>query len=266
MTATSERGTVYELHGPSDAPVVALIHGLGLTRATWRQFIAPLSRNYRVLTYDLLGHGESALPTGTPMLTSYSEQLHDLIGELQTGPVAAVGFSLGGMINRRLAMDHAEAVTCLAILNSPHERGPEAQIAVERRARDSSAGGPSANIEATLERWFTQGFRDEHPDVVSEIKHWVLANDPKTYAECRFVLANGVVELIRPDIDITCPTLVMTCEHDSGSTPQMARAIAKEIPGSNTVIVQGLQHLGLIEQPKRFLQPVQEFLAENLAR
>lgn len=216
-----------------------------------------------MLSYDLLGHGESALPSGTPTLRSYSEQLYELAQELETGPVAAIGFSLGGMINRRLVIDHGGAVSCLGILNSPHERDHDAQRLVERRARDSAAAGPSANIDATLERWFTEPFRRDHGDVVDEVKTWVLANDPKTYAECRFVLANGVLELIRPEVPISCPTLVMTCENDSGSTPDMARAIASEIPRAEVAIVQGLQHLGLIEQPEKFLGPLMDFLAEN---
>jgi pimeloyl-ACP methyl ester carboxylesterase len=51
------------------------------------------------------------------------------------------------MINRRCAMDHPDRVSALVILNSPHERGEEQQRLVEERARDTSAGGPAANID-----------------------------------------------------------------------------------------------------------------------
>ena len=92
----------------------------------------------------------------------------------------------------------------------------------------------------------------------------VLANDPANYAAHRQVLAEGVRELIAPDPPITLPTLVMTCEHDSGSTPAMSHAIAAETPGAETLIIPGLQHLGLIEQPGLFSQPVQDFLDRAL--
>ena len=63
----------------------------------------------------------------------------------------------------------------------------------------------------------------------------MLANDTENYSQNRQVLAAGVVELIRPDPPLTAPCLVVTCEHDSGSTPQMSQAIAAEIAGSKTV-------------------------------
>jgi pimeloyl-ACP methyl ester carboxylesterase len=78
------------------------------------------------------------------------------------------------------------------------------------------------------------------------------------------VLAAGVTELIRPAIPVNKPTLVMTCEHDSGSTPAMSHAIASEIPGAQTIIVPTLQHLGLIEQPSLFTGPIRSFLDQQL--
>ena len=149
---------------------------------------------------------------------------------LEIQRAALVGFSLGGMINRRFAIDHPDRTVALAILNSPHERGAEAQRLVEERARDTSSGGAAATIEASLARWFTPGFLAAEPATVDRVRQGVLANDPAAYVRCRWVLANGVVELIRPDPPITVPALVMTCEHDSGSTPAMSHAIAAEIP------------------------------------
>ncbi|RZV43049.1 MAG: alpha/beta fold hydrolase [Acidimicrobiales bacterium] len=253
-------GTVYEIVGPPDSPVIALVHGLGLNRHTFRDHIPALAVGFRVLSYDLFGHGESPVPPETPTLTTYGEQLFSLLNELDITSAHIVGFSLGGMINRRLSADHPEVVDELVILNSPHERSPDAQEAVEQRARDSAAAGPGANIDATLARWFTPGFRESEPERVAEIHDWVVNNDPQTYADCRFVLANGVVELIRPEPPITHRTLVMTCEHDAGSTPAMTEAIASEIPGAATIIVPGLQHLGLIEQPDLFTEPILNFL------
>ncbi len=253
-------GTVFDLRGPQGAPAVALIHGLGLTRETWASYVEPLARNHRVLSYDLAGHGESVPPVGSPSLATYSDQLCGLVEHLELAPVAAVGFSLGGMINRRFAMDHGNKVSSLVILNSPHERSPEAQVAVEQRARDSAAAGPSANLEETLRRWFTPAFLKSNPEVVEKIAQWVTANEAKVYAECRYVLANGVVELVRPQPPITHRTLVMTCENDTGSTPAMAAAIASEIEDAELEIVAELQHLGLIERPDLFLPSLQRFL------
>jgi pimeloyl-ACP methyl ester carboxylesterase len=261
----SRAGTAYEMTGPEGAPVIALIHGLGLSRgSTWGAIVPVLAQEFRVLSYDLLGHGESALPGGKVNLTALSEQLIALTDELGIAQAALVGFSLGGMINRRCAMDHPDRVSALAILNSPHERGEDQQRLVEARARDTGAGGPSANLDETLARWFTEDFRRDHSDMVDAVRAVVLANDPGNYAAHRQVLAAGVTELIRPEPPITTPTLVMTCEHDSGSTPAMSWGIAGEMPDANVVIVPDLQHLGLIERPELFSGPVMDFLRRTL--
>ena len=105
---TSRNGSRYELTGPRDARCVALIHGLGLNRRIWDEYRGRLAQRYRVLDYDLHGHGESVPPPAKPTLRLFSAQLLDLLDELGIEQCALVGFSLGGMINRRLAMDHPE--------------------------------------------------------------------------------------------------------------------------------------------------------------
>ena len=261
--ARSKTGTSYDLTGPLEAPVLVLVHGLGLTRATWAAFVAAFAAHYRVLSYDLPGHGDSALQQDRPSLTMLSNHLLALLNELHIARATIIGFSLGGMINRRAAMDHPGRVTALVVLNSPHERTPDAQRLVEDRAAQTDAGGPAATIDSTLARWFTPQFLQDAPDVVGKVRAVVLANDPGNYTRHRQVLATGVVELIRPVPAITTPTLVITCEHDSGSTPAMTHAIASEIIGAETLIVPGLQHLGLIERPDLFIQPILQFLTSR---
>lgn len=258
-TGTTSGGTVFERIGVNGAPTVILIHGLGMTRATWDQHVPSLAARYDVIWYDLAGHGETP-PFGKPDLTTFSEQCVALMDELDIAQAALVGFSLGGMINRRIAIDHPERVSALAILNSPHQRGAEAQRLVEDRAEASAAGGPAATIDATLVRWFTEGFRLANPEYVEMIRGWVLANDPAVYAENRWVLANGVVELIDPQPPIDAATLVMTCANDTGSTPEMSHDIAAEIAGAETIIVPDRQHLGLLEDPAAFTKPILDFL------
>lgn len=255
----TDNGTAYYLSGSEEASVVVLIHGLGLNRHTWQWHQPELSLHHRVLNYDLYGHGDSAPPPTLPSLTLFSKQLVELLDFLDIKSCCIAGFSLGGMINRRFAMDHPERVKALGILNSPHERSPEAQKLVEERASLSEAGGPAATLDTTIERWFTAQFRSARTDVISMVRDWVIKNDPVIYSQCRQVLANGVLELIRPQPPITHPALVMTSENDSGSTPAMAHAIASEIDGSRTIIVPHLQHMGLVEQPSSFTEPLLDF-------
>lgn len=264
MTAISANGTVYTLTGQSGAPVIVLVHGLGLTHETWTSHLPALEADYQVLNYDLYGHGASASPPRTPSLRLFAEQLRELMDELGIDTAAIVGFSLGGMINRRFAMDYPQRVSVLAVFNSPHERGTAAQKLVEEQASKAGGGGPGATLDAAIERWFTADFREQRDDMIQNIRGWLLANDPLSYAQCRWVLAAGVTELIRPEPAISHPTLVITCENDSGSTPAMSQAIAAEIDGAQLEIIPVLQHMGLVEQPDAFTRPLLKFLDSTL--
>ena len=260
MAERTGAGTVYQLDGPEGAPVVALIHGLGVNRQMWQWHLPALSARYRVLSYDLFGHGESAPSPREITLSVFADQLSELLDHLGIERCLVAGFSLGGMINRRFALDYPGRTAGLAILNSPHERNPEAQRLVEERAAQVAGGGSEATIEAALERWFTPGFRGERPEVLTLFREWRKGSDPESYAQSCMVLAASVKELIRPDPPVSTPALVMTCENDSGSTPAMSHAIAAEIAGAETIIVPRLQHLGLVEAPALFTEPLLQFL------
>jgi len=259
-------GTAYALHGPEDAPPVVLIHGLGLCRALWQPHLPAFAARFRVIAYDLYGHGASAPLPGEARLGRYAAQIAGLLDHLGIDRAGVVGFSIGGMINRRFAIDHPGRSWALAILNSPHDRGAAAQAEVEARAARVRDEGMMATMEAALERWFTPGFRAANPASLTQIRDWRAAADPASYAAAAWVLAHGVRELIRPDPAIEGPALVLTAEHDTGSTPGMARAIAAEIAGAETLIVPGLKHLGLVEAPEAFTAPVIRFLANAAPR
>jgi len=259
-TVNASAATDFEWHGAADAPAVALIHGLGLDRRMWREFVADLRADYRVLSYDLFGHGGSAPPPAAPSLALFAAQLRGLLDAARVDSCAVVGFSLGGMICRRFAMDCPARARALGVFNSPHARDRAAQLEAESRAAATAAGDIESTVEAALERWFTPQFRAARPEFIAATRAQLLANDRSVYAACRRVLAEGVAELIRPQPPLACPALVMTCAEDRGNSPVMARAIAGEMPGAECIIVPGLRHLGLVESPAEFIAPLRRLL------
>ena len=257
-TLRASDGTAYDLTGPAEAPLVVLIHGLGLARGIWDPMRAAFA-GYRVLSYDLYGHGESGPVPDTATLSLYARQIAGLMDAVGADRAHIVGFSIGGMINRRFALDFPDRVASLVILNSPHDRGTEGQAAVEARAAKVREAGGLATLPDALKRWFTPGYLATGPGP-AQVTEWRKQVDPESYAQAAWVLANGVRELIAPDPAITAPTLVMTCENDSGSTPVHSRAITAEIAGATCQILPHLQHLGLMEAPALFTQPITDFL------
>ena len=260
MTSLTPRGTAFDSFG-SGTRVIALVHGLGLNRHSWQWQVPALSRHFRVITFDLHGHGDSSVPPGTPSLTMFSEQLAELLDHLGIAQASVFGFSLGGMIARRFAMDHADLLGVLGILHSAHARDKAAHDAIQARVVQAARDGPAATVEAALSRWFTDAFRLNHPEMMDEVRRWILANRKDVYAPIYQVLVDGVTELVAPRPPIAAPTLVMTGEEDYGNSPAMSRAIAAEIPGSRLVILPGLRHMALAEAPELFNAELLAFLS-----
>lgn len=251
-------GTEYDLTGPEAAPVVVLVHGLGLTRAVW-QWLVPELGGCRVLAYDLAGHGASA-PPAAPSLRGLSDQLAALMDHCGIPCAAVVGFSLGGMVARRFAQDHRARVWALGVLHSAHARDAAAQAAIAARVAQAREHGPQATVAAALERWFTDGFRAARPDIIAQVRAWVLGNDPAVYPGLYAILADGVAEIVAPVPPLTLPALVLTADQDHGNSPAMSRAIAAEIAGAELVILPGLRHMALAEAPEAVNAPLIDFL------
>ncbi|MCU0903737.1 MAG: alpha/beta hydrolase [Tabrizicola sp.] len=260
MNAT---GTAYEITGPKDAPTVVLIHGLGLTRAVW-QWLLPDLHRFRVVTYDLIGHGETAPPHGEPTLKDLADQLARLLDHLNIDKAAIVGFSLGGMIARRFAQDYRDRITALVVLHSAHRRSEGQQGAILFRVAQAEEHGPEATVELALQRWYTEAAQATRPDLMDLTRRWVLANRREVYVKLYRILAHGVDEIVAPQPPLTVPTLVLTGDEDTGNGPEMSIAIATEIPRARLVILKGLRHMALAEDPPAVNRPVVTFLTEVL--
>ncbi len=264
MSTRDPMGTAYDMTGPKGAPVVVLVHGLGLSRAIWQWLVPLLASRFRVVSYDLIGHGRTVVPVGKPVLRDLAHQLEILIDHLGVAKAAIVGFSLGGMVARRFSQDFPDRVTALVILHSPHRRTQAQQAAIVARVEQTKDVGPAATVEAALVRWYTDNARASRAELMEQTRAWVLANDPKVYPELYLILATGIEEIVTPVPPISCPTLVLTADEDYGNGPEMSAAIAAEISGAELMILKGLRHMALAENPDAVNGPVLAFLTKVL--
>ena len=242
-------GTCYSLHGTENKGCVTLIHGLGLNTECWQWNLPELQKEFRVITYDLYGHGKSIAPPLEPNLSLFSQQLEELLDHLSIKETGIVGFSLGGMIARKFVQENPHRTKALAILNSPHKRSQLAQKEILNRVELARAEGPKATVEAALLRWFTDSYRKVNPVTMELVRSWVCANNSLNYHKIYKILADGVQEIISPSPPIRVPTIVVTGEEDFGNSPEMAQAIAAEIDGAKLHVLKGLRHMSIVEDP-----------------
>ena len=252
--------TAYETHGTG--PPLVLIHGLGLNRKMWQWQLDALTPCFTVVCYDLLGHGDSEKPRGPYAMPAMVDQISKLMYALELERAALVGFSLGGLIARSFALAHPHRATALVILNSAHARTPDQRESIMTRVRQAEKHGPDSTVDDALTRWFTEDFAASNPRVLDQVRRWVVANDPAVYPSLYRLLAQGDIGLETAIAKITCPVLVVTGEEDHGNSPQMAREMSALIPGARCVILPGLRHMALVEDPAAVNSLLLSFLSD----
>jgi pimeloyl-ACP methyl ester carboxylesterase len=258
---TSAR-TAYEQAG--DGSAVVLIHGLGLSRRMWQWQAPVLSEHFRIVRYDLIGHGESDKPAGPYAMSDFVAQLREVVDSVGLDDFALVGFSLGGLIAQAFTLAYPDRVRAVGILHSAYDRSAAERAAIRARVLLADEQGPKAGVESALERWFTPGFAARCPERLQEVREWIEANDPNAFAAAYDVLAEADTELAHALADIRCPALVMTGSEDHGNSPQMAARMAARMPNAECRILPGLRHMALAEDPQSTLSQLLPFLANTL--
>ena len=251
-------GTSYLVQGQGQ-PVV-LIHGVGLNKEMWGGQFVGLANDYRVIAYDMLGHGQSALPAADTSLEGYAAQLAELLDHLQIAQATVIGFSMGGLVARAFALAYPQRLAALVVLNSVFNRTPEQSAGVIARAAQAAELGPDANVDAALDRWFSREYKAANPAQVAAIRQVLASNDPHGYHTTYSLFATQDMYRASDLGSIQVPTLIATGELDPGSTPEMARQLAERIPGAQVAILEEQRHMMPVESPRLVNQVLLNFL------
>ena len=240
---------------------LVLIHGVGIDLEIWEPLVPRLQAGRRLIRYDMRGHGLSAKPPGPYRLDDFVDQLDRLASALALDRFDLAGFSMGGLVAEAFAARFPERVRRLALLHTVHDRSAIERAAIAGRLAQVEAGDLDSSLAAALERWLTPAFRAAHPDAVAAIERRMRANDRAAYLASYRFFAAGDAEVLAVVDRIRCPTLVLTGEHDAGSTPAMSRALAARLPTATLTILPGLRHLSLLEAPEDVAHHLDRFFA-----
>jgi len=242
--------------GPRDAPVVVLSPSLGTTTAVWEAQVPDLARRFRVIRYDLRGHGSSPVPAGPYAVDDLGADIVALLDRLGVERAHLAGLSIGGMASMWVAAFAPGRVGRIALCStSARFDRPEAYA---ERAVAVRSNGSASVAHAAVGRWFTPGFADRHPDVVARMEAMVAATPPEGYAACCDVVAGTDLRGILPSI--AAPTLLIAGRDDVATPPAHAHAIAACVPHARVVEVEDAGHIAPVERPGR----VTELLLEHL--
>ncbi len=233
--------------GPEGAPWLLLGPSLGTTTRVWQAQVPALARDFRVVRWDLPGHGGSPadlLPASGATVAHLGDLVLRLAGSLGAERFAHAGISLGGAVGAWLAAHHPDRVTSLALVCSSAHFGPAAGW--RERAAVARGDGLGAIARAGAARWFTPAFTTA-PEATALVEELAGGVDPAGYAACCEALAGCD---LREDLGrITAPTLVLAGRDDLPTPPPHARELADGIPGAALTEIPGAGHLAPVERP-----------------
>jgi 3-oxoadipate enol-lactonase/4-carboxymuconolactone decarboxylase len=245
----------YRIEGTAGKPVVILAHSIGADHSMWTQQVEALGTYFRIVRYDVRGHGASDVPEGEYSIEQLGSDALAIADALGISKFAFCGLSLGGAIGQWLAIHAPERLTHLVLANTSSQFGLRSNW--ETRIRMVHEGGMASIVEMVMQRFFSPSTlaRDFH---ASDIKSAFLGTDPKGYAGCCAALRD--VDYTAALSKIKNPTLVIVSDHDP-STPWSGHGeiLAREIPGVRVVRLPGA-HLSNLERPQSFNAAVLEFL------
>jgi 3-oxoadipate enol-lactonase len=237
----------YELTGPDGAPVVVLTGSLGSDLSMWDPQMPTLSRRFRVLRYDLRGHGASPVPAGPYSIADLGADLLALLDRLEIERASLVGVSIGGMTSLWTASHAPARVQRMVVCCSSAYLDPEGSY----RARAASVRelGIEPIADAVLARWFTPGYTDAHPELDRRMRTTLVGTPREGYAGCCEAIA--AMDLRADLAAITAPTLVIAGADDPATPPEHGQLIADGIPSGRLTVVPAAAHLANIEQAER---------------
>lgn len=256
---TIESGGVrmrYEVSGTTHGSVLVLANSLASNLHMWDKVLPAFESRYRVLRFDMRGHGESGVSSEPFTIDQLGSDVLQLLDEVEVDRANVCGLSLGGLVALWLGIHAPERVHRLVFANTAARIGSLDMW--EQRIATVQATGMSPLAAATLERWFTPTYRALHPGETERIREMVAATDPRGYLACCAVLRDAD---LRAQIGaIEAESLVITGTHDPATLPTDGRSIHAALRKSRYVELNS-SHLSAWECPNEFAAAVVQHLA-----
>jgi 3-oxoadipate enol-lactonase len=246
--------------GEKSATPVVLIHGFPFNSDMWKPQIDPLKTTFRVITYDVRGHGRSEVGDGQYTLEMFVDDLIALLDYLQLEKVVLCGLSMGGYIALRAVERNPER--CRALILCDTTCNADSNEAKLRRAASiktiKSTGVKPYAEEFPKAALSSQTFLKRR-DVVEAVRSMIQSNSPIGICGALLALA-ARTETIPCLPKISVPTLILVGEEDKTTPPELSEKMHQLIPNSELQIVSNAAHLSNLENPEEFNNHLLNFL------
>jgi len=246
--------------GDKSATPIVLIHGFPFNSDMWRPQIDLLKTTFRVIAYDVRGHGRSEVGDGQYTLEMFVDDLIGLLDYLQLEKVVLCGLSMGGYIALRAVERNPER--CRALILCDTASKADSNEAKLRRAA-SIKTVKSTGVKPYAEE-FPKAVLSPHTflkstGVVETVRSMIQLNSPIGICGALLALA-ARTETTTSLPKISVPTLILVGEQDKTTPPELSEKMHQLIPNSELRIVSNAAHLSNLENSEEFNNHLLNFL------
>jgi 3-oxoadipate enol-lactonase len=247
------RTVCYRLLGDSAKPLLMLAHPLGMTQAVWDDLIPALLDRFRVLTWDLPGHGASAVwPDGSDQINpeDLAQEALALASVAEAKNFHFAGTSIGGVIGQQLLSKHADRLLSATLTNTGAVIGtPDAWNT--RSANVLELGLPAMAVDI-VPRWFGPAACEQQPALVEGWRVIMGRGDDRSYALLCEML--GRVDFRDELGSQRIPLWLVGGSDDVATPPDTLRTLADVSGAPNPVILEQIGHVPSVECPDKLSQ------------
>lgn len=260
MNKINVREIVLAYDDVGSGQAVVLLHGYPFNRSMWREQLETLKANYRVITPDLRGLGESSVTAEPATMDEMAEDVAALLDELQINHVTLGGLSMGGYVAFAFYSRFPSRVHALILADTR----PQSDTEEARRNRLSQAqkilkDGMQSIADDFLKKVLTPATISQKPEIVERVREMIIETNPQGAASALrgMALRRDHMALLS-EIDV--PALIIVGSEDKLTTPHDAELMHREIRNSHLEIIEDASHLSNLEQPERFNRAIKDFL------
>jgi 3-oxoadipate enol-lactonase len=241
---------------------IVLLHAFPLNRTMWAEQETALSSQFRVITVDLRGHGESDAPLWHYTLDQAADDVRALLDHLAITQALFVGLSMGGYVLLAFYRKYADRVKGMVLADTKAQADtPEGKAGRFQMAQITYKQGPSAIADIMIPKLLSPATIQSRPEIAQRVRAMIEGNQISGIAGDLMAMAE------RPDSvpllkQIACPTQIIVGELDQATPPADAKLMAEQIPHARLAIIPGAAHLANIEQSEAFTRLIEEFSSD----
>lgn len=237
---------------------IIFIHGIGSRKNNWNKVTEKLKDQYKCITYDLRGHGDSLSENIDFTLDDLVEDLNELHLYLNIKKTHIVGHSLGGMIGPAYARKYPERVLTLTMLSTAAFRTKNDKQKIIDLIKKIKIEGLDIILPKLIRRWFTDDFINKNPNIISKRIEQVKATNLDIFLNVFKIYANYEMDSFLNEIKNPC--LLMTGEYDNACNPSLNLKMKEALTNCKLEILPGLKHTITLEAGDLLGEKIKNFI------